>query len=393
MVKTPVRAALALAVLSGALWASPAAAAGNDKKTAPSTWAHRAEASYNSLQQHLYQGPQEHGLYLEKTPRTEEENPHSYIWPLREAAAATVDMSELPRNGARYDRDAAERFETLRLYFNPRDSRPGYDSYLPAPLGQGGDVFYDDNAVVGLSFLDQYRATGKKLYLERAAETYRVVTRAWDTDPAKPCAGGMHWVDSANNYMRAANVTGLSAQLAAELYAIVRDDRYLASAKKWYEWNWSCLRSSPGLYNNSRDDDGTVNKTLWSYNSGAMIGTATTLYRATGERRYLDQAVEDADGSLAYWKKDDRLHEQPAIFNAFYFDNLRILNDVRPNSDYRKVAATYAEQTWQENRTPADGLFRFQPSGGGDHAPDAQAETLHQSAMIQIFAGLATDRS
>ncbi|MCT2590707.1 glycoside hydrolase family 76 protein [Streptomyces sp. N2-109] len=393
MVKTPVRATLALAVLSGALLASPSAAADSDRQTSPSTWAHRAEVTYDSLQQHLYQGPQEHGLYLEKTPRKEGENPHSYLWPLREVAAATVDMTELPRGGARYKRDAAERFTTLRLYFNPRDGRSGYDSYLPAPLGQGGDVFYDDNAVVGLSFLDQYRATGKKLYLDRALETYAVVSRGWDEDPAKPCPGGMHWVDSPDNTMRAANVTGLSAQLAAELYAIDHDEQFLASAKKWYEWNWSCLRQSPGLYNNSRDDDGTVNTTLWSYNSGAMIGTATTLYRATGNQSYLDRAVEDAKGSLTYWKQGDRLHDQPAIFNAFYFDNLRILNEVRPDRAYRKTAATYAEQTWKDNRTPSDGLFRFQPSGGGDHDPAAQSETLEQSAMVQIFAGLATDRS
>ncbi|MBM7053332.1 glycoside hydrolase family 76 protein [Streptomyces durocortorensis] len=393
MMKTPVRAALALAVLCGALSAGPAAAGGGGAETDASTWTHRAETSYRSLQQHLYQGTEQHGLYLEKTPRMQEENEHSYIWPLREAAAATVDLAELPEAGAHYKQDAAERFSTLRLYFNPRDGRPGYDSYLPAPLGQGGDVFYDDNAVVGLTFLDQYRSTGDELHLRRAAETFDVVGRGWDDDPAKPCPGGMHWVDSPDNYMRAANVTGLSAQLAAELYAIEGDERYLASAEKWYEWNWSCLRRSPGLYDNSRDDDGTVNETLWTYNSGAMIGTATTLYSATGDRTYLDRAVEDAAGSLAYWKQGERLHDQPAIFNAFYFDNLRILDEVRPDPDYRTTAAAYAERTWKENRTPADGLFRFQPSGGGDHAPEAQAETLHQSAMIQIFAGLAADPS
>ncbi len=400
ILKTTARVALALAVLCGALGTGPAAAAGtdratqgSDRATQGSDWARRAEVTYGSLQQHLYQGPQEHGLYLEKTPRKDGENPHSYLWPLREAAAATVDMAGLPGVGARYHRDAAERFTTLRLYFDPRDGRPGYDSYLPAPLGAGGDVFYDDNAVVGLSFLDQYRATGKQVYLDRAVETYGVVGRGWDADPAKPCPGGMNWVDSPNNTMRAANVTGLAAELAAELYAIEHDGRFLASAKKWYEWNWSCLRQSPGLYDNSRDDDGTVNTTLWTYNSGAMIGTATTLYRATGDRGYLDRAVEDADGSLAYWKQGDRLHDQPAVFNAIYFDNLRLLNEVRPDGAYRKTAAAYAERTWRENRTPSDGLFRFQPSGGGDHDPAAQAETLEQSAMVQIFAGLATDRS
>ena len=170
--------------------------------------------------------------------------------------------------------------------------------------------------------------------------------------------------------MRAANVTGLAAQLAAELYAIGHDDRFLASAKQWYEWNWSCLRRSPGLYNNSRDDDGSVNETLWSYNSGAMIGTATTLYRATGDRDYLDRAVEDAQGSLTYWEQGDRLHDQPAIFNAFYFDNLRILNEVRPDRAYRAAATTYAERTWEENRdavrrtVPLPALRRRRPRPG-----------------------------
>ncbi|MEV1047599.1 glycoside hydrolase family 76 protein [Streptomyces sp. NPDC049916] len=393
MVNKSVRLTLALAVLTGALSAAPGAAADSGRKTTTTAWAERAEVSYDSLQEHLYQGPQENGLYLEKTPRTEEENPYSYLWPMREAAAATIDLSELPGVGDHYQQDVAERLTSMRLYFNPRDGRPGYDSYLPAPYGHGGDVFYDDNAIVGLTHLDRYRSTGESIHLTRAAETYRIVTRGWDTDPAKPCAGGMHWVDSPDNYMRAANVTGLSAQLAAELYAVDRDEKYLADAKKWYEWNWSCLRGAPGLYDNSLDDDGTTNKTLWTYNAGAMIGTATTLYRVTGDRTYLDRAVEDANTSLTYWKQGDRLYDQPAIFNAFYFDNLRILNEVRPDRAYRETAVAYAEEVWKKNRTSADGLFRFQPSGGGDHAPDAQAETLHQSAMIQIFAGLATDAS
>ncbi|AXK35482.1 hydrolase [Streptomyces armeniacus] len=399
MVKTPARTVIALAVLCTAVWGTPAAAAGPDEpggsqsSAAPaSVWSQRATATYASLQEHLYQGADEHGLYLEKTPRKDGENPYSYLWPFREAAAAAVDMSELPGTGKRYADDADERFDTLELYFNPRDGRPGYDSYLPAPLGQGGDVFYDDNAVVGLTLLDQYRATGDAALLDRAAGTFDIVSRGWDGDPAKECPGGMDWVDSPSNDMRAANVTGLAAQLAAELYEIKHDERFLASAKQWYEWNWSCLRQSPGLYNNSRGDDGTVNTTLWTYNSGAMIGTAATLYRVTGDDGYLKRAVEDGEGSLAYWKQGERLHDQPAIFNAIYFDNLRLLNEVRPDREYREVAAAYAERTWKENRTPADGLFRFQPSGGGDHDPDAQAETLEQSAMVQIFAGLATYR-
>ncbi|WP_327299388.1 glycoside hydrolase family 76 protein [Streptomyces sp. NBC_01197] len=391
--KISARAALTLTavpLLAAALCTAPAFAAAGPAAT---PWTGRAEDTYDALQKNLYQGTDNHGLYQERTPRQSTDNAHSYLWPLREATAAAVDMAGLPKSGTSYTADAAERFRTLELYFDPRDGRPGYDSYLPAPLGQGGDVFYDDNSVVGLSLLDQYRATGEATYLGRAAQTFDIVSRGWDDDPAKSCPGGMDWVDSTSNTMRAANVTGLAAELAARLYQMTSDDRYLASAKKWYEWNWSCLRQSPGLYQNSRGDDGTVNTTLWTYNSGAMVGTATTLYRATGDRSYLKRAVQDADASLAYWKQGDRLHDQPAIFNAIYFDNLRILNGVRPDPAYRQAESAYAEQTWKENRDPSTGLFRFQPSGGGDYDPTAPAETLEQSAMVQIFAGLATQHS
>ncbi|MFG2569286.1 glycoside hydrolase family 76 protein [Streptomyces sp. NPDC048567] len=392
--KLSARTALALAaapLLCAALCPSPALAAGHPAPSGP--WKDRAVRTYDALQRHLYQGAENHGLYQEATPPRSADNAHSYLWPMREAAAATVDMAGLPGSGRRYTADAAERFSTLELYFEPRAGRPGYDSYLPAPLGQGGDVFYDDNSVVGLSLLDQYEATGDAAYLHRAELAFDIVSRGWDDDPAKACPGGMHWVDSPANDMRAANVTGLAAELAARLHQETHEGRYLTSAKRWYEWNWSCLRQSPGLYRNSLGDDGSVNSTLWTYNSGAMIGTATTLYKATGDRTYLRRAVQDAEGSLGYWKEGERLHDQPAIFNAIYFDNLRMLDGIRHDPAYRQTESAYAERVWNENRDPANGLFRFQPSGGGDYEPTASAETLEQSAMVQIFAGLATKTS
>lgn len=134
--------------------------------------------------------------------------------------------------------------------------------------------------------------------------------------------------------------------------------------------------------------DGT-NPTLWTYNSGAMIGTATAIFRGTGDRSYLDRAVDDAQGSLAYWTQGTRLHDQPAIFNSFYIEDLLALGAVRPDPAYLKTASDYAAATYAGNRDPATGLFRFQLSGGGDYDPAAPAETLEQSAMIQIFATLA----
>lgn len=119
------------------------------------------------------------------------------------------------------------------MNFAGPDNRPGYQSYLPALLGEGGDVYHDDNAVVGLTQLDQHQVTGGRQFLDRAGKIFTVVGRAWDGNSTKTCPGGMGWFDSSNNSIRATNVTALFAQLAAELYEQTRDQMYLDSAKQW----------------------------------------------------------------------------------------------------------------------------------------------------------------
>ncbi|GGY08010.1 hydrolase [Streptomyces minutiscleroticus] len=393
MLRSLLRRATVPAVCAGLLWAAAPAHAQTPHPERPrplpaGVWADRATDAYRSLQTHLYEGADQHGLYLEHTPRQATDPEHSFLWPFREAAAAAVDMQDLPRTGPAYRRDATERFDTVELYFTSGD-RPGYRSYLPAPLGQGGDIYYDDNAVVALSQLDQYEHTGDRRLLKRAEQVVPVVSRAWDGDTAKDCPGGMDWFDSPANTVRATNVTALSAQLAARLYEHTRNRAYLDKAEQWYGWVSSCMRTAPGLYANDRGDDGSTNETLWTYNSGAMIGTATALYRGTGDTGYLDRAVEDARGSLAYWTQGTRLHDQPAVFNAFYLKDLLALDAVRPDPAYLEAMSAYADSTYRTNRDASTGLFRFQPSNGGDYDPQAPAATLNQSAMVQIFATLA----
>jgi hypothetical protein len=378
----------ALATAGAGLLAAPAAHAEGPRTT---DWAWRAKASYQALQRNLYLGATGHDLYQETTPVAAGGNPYSYLWEFREATQATVYLQNIPHNAGPYRKDVADRFAALSQYAATDPAHPGYDSYLPAPLGTGGDLFFDDNAVVGLSFLTQYRADGDRSMLDKAGAAFTTDTRAWDDDPTKACPGGMHWVETEANAIRAANVTGLFAQLSAGLYQITGKPAYLDWARKAYAWNKACLQQSPGLYQNDRNDDGTIDTTLWTYNSGAMIGTATELYRATGERAYLDEAIRDADGALAYWTTDDRLYNQPAVFNSFLFQDLLLLDSQHHDPRYRQVLSDYADRLWSDNRDPATGLFRFQASNGGAPDPAQPVATLNQSAAVQLFSLLAWD--
>ncbi|WIB26595.1 glycoside hydrolase family 76 protein [Curtobacterium sp. MCSS17_015] len=357
-------------------------------------WQQRASATYDAMQDHLYTGAAGHGLYRENTD-TSSGNPYSYLWEYREATQAALDLQGIAGVGPAYANSAAARVDGFELYHAVKPGgRAGYESYLPAPIGTGGDVYYDDNAVVGLSLISQYQATSDPEYLDRARGAFDIAARGWNADAALTCPGGSDWIDRADNTTRGANVTGLSAQLAAHLYEETGESSYLRWSTKAYNWNNKCLKESAGLYRNSINDDGTVDPTLWTYNSGAMIGTATILFRATEDPKYLQQATSAARASLRYWTAENRLQQQPAVFNAFYFKDLLLLDSVQHDPSYRAAIEQYATATWRDNRDADTGLFHFQPSGGGDPAWDRPAATLDQAAMVQVFAvlGWSADR-
>ena len=366
------------ALLVGSVGTVPAAAA--------TTWTDRATSAYQALQQHMYVDP----LYQENYPRQAGDNPYSYLWAYREATTAAVSLHGAPGESAVSGRDLATRFTNFGAYWQDTPGRTGYESYVAPPLGTGGDLFYDDNAITGLEFVRGYYATGDRSVVPHAADALNAVIRGWDTDMSRPCPGGEKWIESDSNTFRAANVTGLGAQLAAHLYLIGHQRAYLDFARKLVDWNRQCLRQSPGLYWNDITYDGVVDKTLWTYNSGAMIASATLLYQATHDRSYLRDAVAEAEGALDYWTADDRLYQQPAIFNAYLLNDLLLLDSQAPNPRYRAAFQDYAARVWSANRDPSTGLFHFQASGGG--APDpahVPAQTLEQSAVVQIFAALA----
>ena len=79
--------------------------------------------------------------------------PYAYQWPLSQAISATLGMAGLPLIGGDYLPDLRDRVWALAYYWDQSDQPPAFSSYVVPPYGEGGDVYYDDNAWTGLQLI------------------------------------------------------------------------------------------------------------------------------------------------------------------------------------------------------------------------------------------------
>jgi len=336
----------------------------------------RAVASYQVMQEYFYVPDVQ--LYRETAP-TWEGNPYAYHWPFSRAVAATTNLAWLPGIGGDYRDDLQDRLVGSEPYWDTGHDPPGYASYVVAPLGGGGDLFYDDNAWTGLNLVKIYRLTNDDAILERAGQVFDVLVSGWDDDASHPAPGGVFWVDAGWSRDRNVVSTGTAAQLGLHLYQLTGEQHYLDWALRMYEWVYAHLLAPNGLFWDHIDLAGTIEMTEWSYNQGTMIGANILLARITGEELYRERAVAIAGAAQAYFGEADRLFGQPPEFLAIYFENLLMLYSIHPDPAYLDTIRNYADRVWETRRDPATGLFTFSnPVRLQEHA-----------AVVHIFALLA----
>jgi hypothetical protein len=373
--------------------ATPVQAAASAVGGAPDagSYAQRAVAAYQAMQRAFYVPSEQ--LYIDPYPHTGG-NAYSYVWPFSQAMVATLDLAGLPGIGDQFAADIQARLAGLAHYWNPAplshnppsppSSPPGYASYVLPPLGQGGDLFYDDNDWIALAFAQQYQMTGDAAALHQVETLYQLVLYAWDSDGAHPCPGGNYWTQASWSHDRNTISNAPGAQVALRLFLATPDPSQVAAAKQRYDWVNTCLRAPNGLYWDHIDLAGTINKTLWSYNQGVMIGAAVLLAQVTGDQGYLQQAELLAGTALTFYGQGGRLFTQDVIFNAIFFKNLLMLDAVRPDGRYRAALRAYTDAL-ASAVDPATGLLSLQPYTG--------IPLLNQAAYIQLNALLAWPRS
>jgi hypothetical protein len=386
-------------VLLALLLCAPAALAAQRKRSAPkahhppalSLYAQRAVLAYEAMQQNFYVPSA--GLY-------KGEPEYSFLWPFSQALAASVSVAHIPGQQARLEGGLHALAAGLQVYSS--SPPPGettatgastattarsFDDVTAPPVGPGGDSFYDDNEWVGIELARMYELDHSAAALTQAEQIMAFVMAGWQTvgpeGQALPCAGGVPFSNATTNTQRNTVTDGPAAELGVQLYRATHEARYLQFAELAYGWVRQCLLEPSGLYADHIDLDGEVNRSLWSYTQGVMVGAGTLLYQVTHNGAYLAQARQTAKAALAYFDYS-RLSSENPFFVAVWFRNQIYLDSVTHEAPGTYPAREYAYWAWLRHRLD-DNLFAY--------GSPPTAELLGQAALVQIYALLSTPPS
>ena len=347
-------------------------------------YAERAARSYALMQRRFAMG----GVRYRRDGRLRWPRSDAHLWPFARAFVATLDLAGIPpalRADVDCDAAIARRLDGLARYWDP----PAYRSDVVGTR-IGGDRYYDDNAWVGLALVQLERLRPGAGDLGRASELFAFAVSGWDDRPDVDSPGGVFWVAQGvgagrRNHDRNTVSNAPNAELGLHL-AQLTGAPIPDSARAMVDWVDATLDAGAGgdpppagLFWDKLCGDGTIDRALWSYNQGSMVGASVLLARADAPRSalHLSRAETIARRALAHYR--DRYDAQPPAFNAIFFRNLLLLHAQTSDAELRaRILADlrgYADRLWVAHQ----------------QGRRVGATLLDQSALVQVLALLAWD--
>lgn len=173
------------------------------------------------------------------------------------------------------------------------------DWFTGVKAGNGGSYrnnYVDDMEWIALTMVRMYETSQNEEYLNTARQIYDdwIITQWTDAPPAY---GGILW--NTTQLSKNACSNGPAGVLACRLAELVSDaaakEKYKADAVRIYNWVRTILMNSNGDVFDNMNGSGAISTVVLSYNMGTVMGTAHGLYKLTGTKSYLDDAVRIAN--------------------------------------------------------------------------------------------------
>lgn len=380
---------------SPSAWLNPYPPVGNHNPMSPTTNQVRAEQAFDSLLGAFEQPGSFH--FKEFSEPQPGDPPSAYLWPYLGVVSAAAALSSLPVLGERH-RISLDRLLTgLETYWDASAPLPAYDS-VRRDLG-GGLKYYDDNEWAGLAFLDIYQLSQAREHLQRAVDSFNYSVSGWTND----MGGGIYWREQDKSTKNTCS-NAPAAVLALRLFQHTGTTAYIDWAFEIMAW-LERLRSPEGIYWDSINTAGQIDRRTFAYNTGAPLHAAALLFQITQDAVYLDQMRHLARSAYRHFSKSlnfngyaqdgdrdsppvtldpNRIYNDTPWFNTILLRGLIAMYEVDPARDRSFIDhfRSCLDFAWEHARRP-DGCFSPDWTG---RSPDQRRWLLDQAAMVECYA-------
>lgn len=311
----------------------------------------------------------------------------SFLWPMSGVFSSVNLLAEIDPGRFGVYRDSM--VKAVEMYYDAERVPPGYQAY-PVCFGQV-DRYYDDNGLVGIDYIDAYRATGKPEYLAKAREVMTFIGSGWDEN----YGGAVSWLEGHKDQKPACS-NGKATVLSLKLYEATGEQEYLDQGLRFYNWMMEHLRddSLHIVWNSLLTARGEIQKHAYTYNTGTMIQAAVRLYRTTEEKKYLEDARAMAEGSYRYYVRTTP-EGVPYIsdlpwFVTVLFRGYQELYEVDGNPQYVNAIIASADHAWEHARDVSG--FVYNDWTGRNDEKMKPKWLLDEACMIEVYARAAVIR-
>lgn len=281
---------------------------------------------------------------------------------------------------------------------------------------------YDDQMWIIRETVYRYKATEDEEYLNEAIRLAQVCIDGWDytLDENGNEYGGIPWGSYYSTKHTCSNAPIVMPLV--EIYEIKKErgdqdaDYYLEWAIKIYDFVRENLINSNGTYGDlvgttretatgengpyyrttSMSDD--IDHTAYTYNTGAMISGGVALYRATGERDYINDAKRSAIAAYSVFCDRESvpgeymypITSQTTWFNLVLLQGFLDLYEYEPEDSLVYIESFQQSLDYAYENYNRDGFLpRDYLHGWSDSSYDTNKNVMDQASASQMYAMLA----
>ncbi len=219
------------------------------------------------------------------------------------------------------------------------------------------NVFVDDMEWIVLAQLRMFESTKKEAYINKAMQMYNDwIFPTWGPEDEAPWHGGITWKTDARKSKNACS-NGPAAIIAARIYTFydkISDpgkkprQAYLDEAIKIYSWLRDNLYDpAEGKVFDNMSAGGNIGRAVYTYNQGTFIGAAHELYKITGKKQYLDDAVKASNYVIEKMSNNEGVlgnatSGDGGLFNGIFFRYfVKLINEPRLDATNREKFHQY----------------------------------------------------